>query len=198
MTNDNSRSSCYNSRVPACLYAYSSSKRDSVISAPEVPWGLAGFSPFSPSGILWTGGTQSILQPPRYPGDWRDSVSPSTPQVLWGLAGLKPFHPPPSTLGTGATQSFQPLWNPEDWRDSVLSAPQVAWGLGPPKRTDTGESLTESLLIDTGTYSDGLCKIQPSGIVRVLFVSNAYRDDTGTIKRPGGRLVCTTGMTFRA
>ena len=61
--------------------------RNSVISAHQVPWGLARLSPFSPPdtlgtgrtqsfqppGILWNGRTQSF-QPPRYPGDWPDSI----------------------------------------------------------------------------------------------------------------------------
>ena len=34
--------------------------RDSVLSAYQVPWGLAGLSPFSPPGTLRTGATQSL------------------------------------------------------------------------------------------------------------------------------------------
>ena len=61
--------------------------RDSVVSAHQVPWGLAGLSPFSPAGTLGTGDTQVLQAPkapwglvglspqsPKYPGDWRDSA----------------------------------------------------------------------------------------------------------------------------
>ena len=63
--------------------------RDSVLSGPHVPWGLAGLSPVSPSGTLGTGRTQSF-QVPRYQ-DWRDSNNFKVP---WGLS-------PPKKTGTG-------------------------------------------------------------------------------------------------
>ena len=60
--------------------------RDSVLSAPQVPWGLAGLIPFRPPCTLRSGGTHSF-QAPRYPWDWQDSIL-SGPQVPWRLAGL--------------------------------------------------------------------------------------------------------------
>ena len=77
-------------------------------------------------GTLWTGGTQSVQPPGRYPVDWRDSVLLAPrypvdwrdsvlldPQVPCGLVGLSPFGPR----------------YPGDWWDSVLSAPQAPYGL---------------------------------------------------------------------
>ena len=105
-------------------FGYPWDLRDSVISDPRHPWvlGLAALSLCSSPGTLGAGSTQS-LQPPTYPGDWRDSVL-SGPQVPYGLAGISSFNPP-STLGTDGTQSCQPPRYPEDWRDSVLLGPQV-------------------------------------------------------------------------
>ena len=37
--------------------------RYSILSAPQVSWGLAGLSPFRPPGSLATGGTQSFQDP---------------------------------------------------------------------------------------------------------------------------------------
>ena len=84
--------------------------RDSVVSAHQVPWGLAGLSPFSPPDT-------------KYPGDWRDSGL-SGPQVPYGRAGLSPFIPP-GTLGIVGTQSFQVPRYPEYWRVAVPLGLQV-------------------------------------------------------------------------
>ena len=56
---------------------------------PQVPCGVARLSTFAPPGTLETGGTQHVW-PPRYPGDWWDSVL-SAPQVPYRLVGLSPF-----------------------------------------------------------------------------------------------------------
>ena len=67
---------------------------DSVLLAPQVPYGLARLNPFGPPGTLGTCGTQSFqvprapdtlgdwrralsFQAPRYPMDWRDVVQVS-------------------------------------------------------------------------------------------------------------------------
>ena len=65
---------------------YPGDLRDSVLSGPQVSWGLAGFSPLRPPGTLGTGWTQPF-QPPRYlETGGTQSVQP--PQVPWG------FRPP--------------------------------------------------------------------------------------------------------
>ena len=73
--------------------------RDSVLSGPQVSWGLEGLSPFRP------------------------------PEVSWKLAGFSPFRPPRTlgTCGTQSLQG--PRRDPGDWQDSVLSGPQVPCGL---------------------------------------------------------------------
>ena len=55
--------------------------RDSVLSGPQVSWGLEGLSPFRPPGTLRTVGTQSF-QPPSYPEGRRDSVISADPGTL--------------------------------------------------------------------------------------------------------------------
>ena len=75
--------------------------RGSVLSATQIPGGLARLSPFRPQDTLRTGGTQSF-QPPTCPWDWRDSVL-SAPQVSLGLAGLSHFSLS-STQGTGSAR----------------------------------------------------------------------------------------------
>ena len=74
--------------------------RDSILSAPHVPCGLAGLNPFGHQvplstggtqsfqapGTLWIGGTQ-YFWPPMYPGTGRTLA----PQVPYGLVGLSPF-----------------------------------------------------------------------------------------------------------
>ena len=61
----------------------------------------------------------SVLQPLRYPEDWRD-LSHFRPPGTLGTGGTQSVQGP-GTLGTGGIQSFQIPTYPGDWRDSVLS-----------------------------------------------------------------------------
>ena len=58
--------------------------QDSVVSAHQVPWGLAGLIPFRPPGTLWAGRAQSF-QPPRYPidGGTQSFQAPWYPEDWW-------------------------------------------------------------------------------------------------------------------
>ena len=97
-----------------------------------VPSGLAGLSPFGPSGTLRTGGTKSFwpsgtlrtggTQSFRPPGTlWTAGFSPFRPQVPCGLAGLSPFgHQVP--WGPAGLRTFAPPRYRKDWWNSVLSA----------------------------------------------------------------------------
>ena len=76
--------------------------RDSVLSAPQVPCGLAGLSTFAPPGTL-------------EPGDWRDSVL-SAPQVPHGLVGLSPFgHQVTLALEDMAGYAYQDIYIHMPW-----------------------------------------------------------------------------------
>ena len=75
----------------------------------QVPCGLGGLNTFSPYVPFWTGGTQYVC-PPRYPGDWWDSVI-LAPQVPYGLVGLSSFGDH-GTLGPGSTagRAYQEMY----------------------------------------------------------------------------------------
>ena len=123
-------------------FLYSGDWRDSVVSTPQVPWGLAGLSPFRPPGTLETGRTQPY-NPPRYPRDWRD-LRHFSHQLLLGLAGLSPFSPPQVPWGLAGVSPSSPLRYPGDWRGLSRFSPPISLGTGSSRRTGTGESLTES------------------------------------------------------